>query len=75
MVRTVVRKGRGAGLGVGNHFSDGIEPQIRWAHEGVHILINSSDFNAFYQSMSRDLAAMKEALGENAKPARAPTAT
>jgi 2-keto-3-deoxy-L-rhamnonate aldolase RhmA len=68
-IRLIAKKGRAAGLGVGNHFSYGIEPQIAWAREGVNIIINNSDINAFYNSMIQDLTSIKQALGIDAKAA------
>lgn len=62
-IKLIAKKGRDVGIGVGNHFSSGIGPQINWAREGVNMIINSSDINSFLQSMNSDLNIMKQSLG------------
>lgn len=63
-VRTIVRKARAAGVAAGIHYFFGIDQEIEWAKDGMNILIHASDMTAFMESMSRDLQAIKEAVGD-----------
>ena len=63
-VRTIIAKARAAGVGVGIHFSAGIEPEIAWAKAGANFIIHSSDLSLFGRAMRADLATFKAALGD-----------
>lgn len=67
-VSTIIRTGRSAGIGVGIHFSWGVDAQIHWAREGLNMIINNSDINAFYQSMRADIFALRNALDADNTP-------
>ena len=63
-VRAIIAKARAAGVGVGIHFSAGIEPEIAWAKAGANFIIHSSDLSLFGRAMRADLATFKAALGD-----------
>jgi len=63
-VRKIISKVREKGLGVGIHFSEGPELQIKWAKAGANIIIHSSDIALFQQRLQGDITAIRRALGE-----------
>lgn len=65
-VRTIFRKARAHGIGAGMHFWAGLDQQIPWAQEGdLNLIIHRADILNFVESMSAELRAIKEALGDN----------
>ena len=71
-VSTIIRKCRTAHVGVGIHFSDGIEPEIAWAREGANLIMHSSDNAIVRQTLSADFARFRRELGE-APPLKTPS--
>jgi 2-keto-3-deoxy-L-rhamnonate aldolase RhmA len=63
-VRTIIEKGRAAGVGVGYHFSFGIEEAIAWAEWGANFIVHSSDYFLTRDALRRDLAQFRSALGD-----------
>jgi len=63
-VRKIISKVRAKGLGVGIHFSEGAELQIKWAKAGANIIMHSSDITLFQQRLKGDIAAIRHALRE-----------
>jgi 2-keto-3-deoxy-L-rhamnonate aldolase RhmA len=63
-VRKIISKVREKGLGVGIHFSEGAELQIKWAKAGANIIMHSSDFALFQQRLKEDITEIRHALGE-----------
>ena len=63
-VRKIISKVREKGLGVGIHFSEGAQLQIKWAKAGANIIIHSSDFALFQQRLKEDITEIRSALGE-----------
>jgi len=63
-IQTIIKKGRGAGLGVGIHFSDGMEPMIGWAKSGMNLILHSSDKQVVNEYMTSDIAHLREELGD-----------
>lgn len=61
-VLEIIKKARGKGLGVGIHFSGSPSIQIKWAREGVNIILHSSDIAMFSQTLKHDIKEIKEAL-------------
>src|SRR5690606_33103271 len=53
-ISTIIQKARTASVGVGIHYSSGIEAEIRWAHEGANLIIHSSDIALVEQSLRAD---------------------
>jgi 2-keto-3-deoxy-L-rhamnonate aldolase RhmA len=63
-VRKIISKTREKGFGVGIHFSEGAEIQIKWAKAGANIIIHSSDITLFQQRLKKDITDIRRALGE-----------
>ena len=63
-VRKIISKTREKGLGVGIHFSQEAELQIKWAKAGANIIMHSSDIALFQQRLKDDLTAIRSALGQ-----------
>ena len=63
-VRTIVEKGRAAGVGVGYHFSFGIAEAIAWAELGANFIVHSSDYFLTRDALRQDLAHFRRALGD-----------
>ncbi len=64
VVRKTISKVREKGLGVGIHFSEGAQLQIKWAKAGANIIIHSSDIALFQQRLKEDITEIRRALGE-----------
>jgi 4-hydroxy-2-oxoheptanedioate aldolase len=63
-VKKIISKAREKGLGVGIHLSEGAEMQIKWAKEGVNIIVHSSDIILFQQRLKEDITDIRRALAE-----------
>jgi len=63
-VSTIIRKARDAKVGVGVHYSAGIEAEIGWAREGANLIVHASDLAIVYQAMRADLARFRQELGD-----------
>ena len=64
VVGTIISKVREKGLGVGIHFSQEAELQIKWAKAGANIIMHSSDITLFQQRLKEDVTTIRRALGE-----------
>ncbi len=63
-IQTIIKKGRDAGLGVGIHFSDGMEPMIDWAKSGMNMILYSSDFQIVNENLTADINRFRAELGD-----------
>ena len=63
-VRKIISKAREKGLGVGIHFSQEAELQIKWAKAGANIIMHSSDIALFQQRLKNDITTIRRALGQ-----------
>jgi len=64
VVGGIISKVREKGLGVGIHFSQEPELQIKWAKAGANIIMHSSDLALFQQRLKDDFTAIRRALTE-----------
>ena len=64
VVGEIISKVREKGLGVGIHFSQEAELQIKWAKAGANIIMHSSDLALFQQRMKDDFTTIRRALME-----------
>ncbi|MCL2513697.1 MAG: aldolase/citrate lyase family protein [Oscillospiraceae bacterium] len=64
MIKRIIDITRGAGKSVGNHYSFGLEQEIKWAQCGMNIFLHSTDINAFVGHIKAELDAAKKALGD-----------
>lgn len=63
-VLDIIRRCRAKNIGIGNHFSFGIEKQIQWAKEGMNIVIWNADMIRVIQALRNDFHYIKEQLGD-----------
>ena len=63
-IRTIIRKARANNVGVGNHFSDGLDLEIEWCKAGQNMILHAGDISLFGQAIRRDIAEIRSALGE-----------
>jgi 4-hydroxy-2-oxoheptanedioate aldolase len=66
-VGEIISKVRAKGLGAGIHFPEHPHLQIKWAQRGLNIVLHSSDARLFQQSLERDIAAIRRAVGDGAR--------
>jgi len=65
VVGRIISKAREKGLGVGIHFSQEAELQIKWAKAGANIIMHSSDIALFQQRLKEDITAIRCALRDD----------
>jgi len=70
-VSTIIRKARARRVGVGIHFSFGIDQEIAWAKEGANLILHSSDLFLVRDALTADLETFRQALGD--RPTRETT--
>lgn len=63
----IIKTARAAGVGAGIHFSDGMEPQIKWGKEGANLIMHSSDLVQAMNAFRADFNRFRQELGEDAK--------
>lgn len=66
-IQQIIDAGRSAGLGVGFHYSFGIEDTLRWAEFGANLIIHSSDYFLTKEKVTQDIAWLREKLGDEKK--------
>ncbi len=64
-LRLIIKKVRMAGKAVGIHLSEDAQFQIKWAAEGLNLIIHSSDIALFSQRLKQDLETIKESLNND----------
>jgi 4-hydroxy-2-oxoheptanedioate aldolase len=64
VVGKIISMVREKGLGVGIHFSQEAELQIKWIKAGANIIMHSSDIALFQQRLKEDITAIRRALSE-----------
>ncbi|MGQ9523762.1 MAG: HpcH/HpaI aldolase family protein [Armatimonadota bacterium] len=62
-VRRIIQKARAVSTAAGIHYWEAGR-LAEWAKEGLNLIIYSSDMRCFAESMARDLAAIKGAVGD-----------
>ena len=67
-VGTIIRKARAKNVGVGIHYSFGIEKEIAWGKEGANLILHSSDYFLVKDALSSDLRTFRNALGDSPSP-------
>jgi len=61
-VKAIVRKTRAAGKHVGIQFWMDAEIKVRWAREGLNMVIHSNDMTMFKQKLTRDIALIRAGI-------------
>lgn len=64
-ITTIIDKGRAKGVGVGFHYSFGIEDAVAWARAGANFIIHSSDYFLVRDALRRDLHYLHDSLGDS----------
>ena len=65
-VRRIIRTAREANVGAGIHYWLGLDQEIDWSRHGANLIVHGGDILLFRQIMQRDLAELREALGDAA---------
>ncbi|MBN2308007.1 MAG: aldolase [Candidatus Hydrogenedentes bacterium] len=73
-ISTIIRTARAHNLGVGIHFSDGIERELGWLAEGANFIVHSSDRALVRDALRADFARLREAAGAASPGAASPGA-
>jgi 4-hydroxy-2-oxoheptanedioate aldolase len=63
-VSTIIRKARAKNVGIGIHYSFGIEKEIAWGKEGANLILHSSDYMLVKEAIETDLKRFRQALGD-----------
>jgi 4-hydroxy-2-oxoheptanedioate aldolase len=71
-VSEIISKTRAKGIGVGLHYSFGIEEEIEWAKEGANLIIHSSDMFLIKDKLIEDLRRFHTALGDKKREGKRP---
>lgn len=64
-ITTIIDKGRSRGVGVGFHYSFGIDDAVAWARAGANLIVHSSDYFLVRDALRHDLRYLHEALGDS----------
>lgn len=63
VVRHIIEKCRARGVQVAANFAD-LEQSVKWASEGINLIIHSMDYRVFHEGYRTALAAIGEAAGK-----------
>lgn len=66
-MRRIIETCRGAGIGVGYHFSFGLDVAIEWARMGANFIVHSTDLFLVRDALQREIGAFRKEFGEKAK--------
>jgi 4-hydroxy-2-oxoheptanedioate aldolase len=64
-VQTIVGKGRAAGLGVGYHFSFGLNEAIAWAQLGANFIVHSTDLFLVRDTLTSEIRHFRATMGDD----------
>ena len=64
--RTIFTRARSRGLGAGIHSWMGRDRMVEWARAGANLLIHEADLTTFAQNARRDIAHLRQTLGDSA---------
>jgi len=64
-VSTIIRKSRARNVGVGLHYSFGIDKEIAWGREGANLILHSSDFFLVKEALTADFKTFRQAFGDS----------
>ncbi len=63
-IRTIIAKARARQVGVGVHYSWGIEDELRWVKAGANLIVHSGDITLFADALRADLKRFREEFGD-----------
>jgi len=55
----IIKKARDNNVGVGIHYREEIEEEIKWIKGGTNLIVHSSDIDVFSENMRTDLQKIK----------------
>jgi len=58
-VKMIIKKARDNNVGVGIHYREEIEEEIKWIKGGTNLIVHSSDIDVFSENMRTDLQKIK----------------
>jgi 4-hydroxy-2-oxoheptanedioate aldolase len=64
-IRTIIAKARARQVGVGVHYSWGIEDELRWVKAGANLIVHSGDITLFADALRADLKRFREECGDS----------
>ncbi|MCA9428176.1 MAG: aldolase, partial [Candidatus Omnitrophica bacterium] len=64
-MKSIIDKGRAAGVGVGFHYSFGIEEVMDWIRLGANFIVYSTDFFLVRDALVRDVGQLRETFGDS----------
>ena len=70
-MKTIIEKSRAAGIGVGYHFSFGLDTAIEWAKMGATFIVHSTDLFLVRDALQRELGQFQSSLGERVRKSAA----
>lgn len=65
-VVSIIQKARARNIGVGLHYSFGIEEHIEWARKGANLIVHSSDLVLARNALAADMDRFRKSLGDTA---------
>eukprot|EP01116_Phalansterium_solitarium_P021469 TRINITY_DN6681_c0_g1_i1.p1 TRINITY_DN6681_c0_g1~~TRINITY_DN6681_c0_g1_i1.p1 ORF type:complete len:277 (+),score=90.23 TRINITY_DN6681_c0_g1_i1:845-1675(+) len=65
-IREIIKKSRAKGVGVGMHYSFGIDEEVTWHQCGANFMIHASDLVAMRDGLMADFKRLREAVGGSA---------
>jgi len=63
-ITKIIDKGRSRGVGVGFHYSFGIQDAVDWAKAGANFIVHSTDYFLVRDALRNDLQIFRDALGD-----------
>jgi len=63
-VREIISKARAKNIGAGIHFWPSLEQEIRWAKDGLNLIIHHSDMMLFRESIQQVITELRRSLGD-----------
>lgn len=64
-IEQIITACRSRNIGIGIHYSGGIEKEIAWAKKGANMLMHSSDMSLVEMTIKQDLKRFQDELGED----------
>ena len=63
-VRRIIRAARDRHIGVGIHFSSGLDQEVAWIEAGANLIVHSSDIAACRRTLSEEFRALRESADD-----------
>lgn len=65
-MQDIIERCRGAGVGVGYHFSFGLDVAMEWARMGANLIVHSTDLFLVRDALQREIGAFRGEFGDEA---------